>query len=142
MSEVKMPTQVEIVNRFQARDANDMFGFESHEYLHAIDTEHIKLLLNYFKPEFNPNEWHPTLLTRADVLSKMQDYTEFAWDKATGERGLSANRSIMHYIAWIWLAGDVAFSAEIEQMYSTNYHSYGKHILKRICDFYKWELPK
>ena len=64
----------------------------------------------------------------------MIDYMEFAFDKAHDERGISANRSINHMIAWSWLSGDDELNQAIEHEYETNYHSYSLEILRMICE--------
>lgn len=133
--------QQKIVERYKARVADDMFGWEASEYLRALDFEHLKPLL---KPEAQEDpkireEWAADLTTREAVLKRMEEYMSFAFDKANNQRGLSANRSVMHYIAWIWLAGDEDFSAEIEEDLKTGYQFYGKLILRKICEKYGWD---
>jgi hypothetical protein len=72
----------------------------------------------------------------------MNEYMSFAFEKARGERGISANRSIMHYIAWIWLNSEDEFATEIDTDFEENYHSYGISILKKICKHYGWDIPE
>lgn len=59
-------------------------------------------------------------------------YMPFAWDKANNGRGFSASRSMSHYQAWIWLAGD-----DIGDL--SEYDSYGKDNLVKICKHYGWD---
>lgn len=128
-----MPTQDEIVTRLEQRQKDDFFGFETTDYVQALDYEHAK---PYLKDGVTPDEWMPEYSTRDQVIAKMLDYMAFAWDKALDERGLSANRSIIHYRAWAWLAGDVDLSDEIAR---ATYYDYGKSILRRVCEFYGWD---
>ena len=55
---------------------------------------------------------------------------EFAKKKAENERGISASRSIAHYIAWLWLANDNDLWNEID-----DYYDYGIPQLKIICNY-------
>lgn len=71
------------------------------------------------------------LKTRQDVVDRMKNYLDFAWEKANDERGLSADRSIQHYIAWAWLIDDQLYN-KLVHMYETEYREYGKNILTYI----------
>lgn len=136
-----LPTQAEIVERFKARQDGDFFGDEVSVYLGFLEFEHAKAFL---KPEVTAEEWDKVRapLTRENVLAKMLDYMEFGWGKANDCRGLSANRTICHYIAWTWLAGDRDFSQKIVDEYRDNYRFYGKDILVMICTQYGWDHSK
>jgi hypothetical protein len=140
MSTQQLPTQEEILKRFEERREHDMFGFEVNEYARFMGYDQLK---PYLRDGITKDNFEaPLELTREAILEIMKDYIDFAFDKAYGERGISANRSIMHYIAWTWLAGDYQFSKEIEDEYDRNYHSYGLPILVKICKYYGWEIPK
>jgi hypothetical protein len=140
--EMKMvPTTEEIEARYLARKGWDTFSFEVGEYLPFCSfdfiTEHRKFKegvdLEKAKKEY------PSLLTRERMIAIMKDYMPFAFEKANNERGISANRSIGHYIAWTWLAGDTEFSKKVEDTFDDDYHSYGKPILRMICKQYGWD---
>lgn len=136
-----VPSMDEIVARIAERKEADMFGFEWQEYIewldhpHAVATgvlnEKAKIAANWPPPESE--------LTREVMLAKMLAYMEFAWGKANDCRGISAGRSISHYVAWIWLAGDRAFSSEVEQI---EHRYYGKPALVAICERYEWDWKK
>ena len=133
------PTQDEIVKRIEERKAGDMFGFEWHEYMPFLDFDRSR---PFMRGGVTREQWaeHHRPLTREAVLDIMLDYMGFAWDKANNCRGISANRSVMHYIAWTWLAGDADFSAQIERMFQDDYCHYGKPILWVICKKYGWDF--
>lgn len=133
-----MRTQDEIVMRYEGRKEADMLGFEANEYLFMLDLEHVR---PYLKEDADESEFVDPVYTREALLERMKDYMSFACEKADNERGISANRSIMHYIAWIWLLGDDDFLDEVEREYDENYHDYGKPILKMITDKYDFCLP-
>ena len=124
-------TQEEIAARVEDRKPADMLGFEWQEYAVYLDAEHIRPYLG--DPE---QSWEPTV---DDPTERMESYMDFAWDKANNERGISANRSIMHYIAWLWLAGENDLLERVQDAYHNNYHRYGKPILRMICEHFGWD---
>lgn len=113
---------------------NDFFGFGKSDIVDALSFEEAKQYLSKenlqktnIKEEFENN----SLKSKSDVLARMKDYLSFAYDKAENQRGISADRSIQHFIAWAWLIDD-EFYKWLESEYETNYHSYGLHILRNI----------
>ena len=77
-------------------------------------------------------DWKVAPRDRESLLKEMYDYMPFAWDKANDCKGLSASRSMEHYQAWVWLAGD-----DLGDF--SEYDYYGKDHLSRICDYYRWD---
>ena len=69
---------------------------------------------------------------RESLLKTMLGYMPFAWEKANSYRGLSALRSMSHYMAWTWLAGD-----DFGDL--SDYEFYGKDHLVKICNHYGWD---
>lgn len=135
-----VPTKDEILEQTKKHIQDDPLGFEVLEYLVYLDYEHLIKL----KPDakVDPKEVHASELTRDRVVTRMTDYIEFAYEKARGERGISANRSIQHYIAWTWLAGDREFSERIREVYRNGYCGYGIPILNMICEHYGFDIPE
>lgn len=131
-----MQSQEDILARLKNRTEGDPFGFEIGEYINALDYQHAK---EYLKEDVTEETWAAAAMcTKEAVLEQMRKYYDFAWEKANDCRGISANRSILHYVAWIWLIGDHEFLAEIQKMYE-DYHFYGKPILEKIGDRYGLE---
>jgi len=130
------PTQQEIVDRFNARKDGDMFGFEVSEYVPFLDFEHARPFL---KAVVTAEEWEKCRkpATRGAVVAVMLDYMPFAWEKANDQRGLSAGRSIAHYVAWLWLAGERDLAWEIEE-----YTDYGRPQLRKICARFGWDAER
>lgn len=131
-----LPTAEAIAERFNARLTGDMLGFEVGEYLDYLPYEAAK---PYLKDGVTAEQWERdgrASHTREAVLERMSDYMSFAFEKANGQRGISASRSILHYVAWTWLAGDAALSEQIEQI---PHEYYGKPTLRRICEHYGWD---
>lgn len=131
-------TQDEILARINARQHDDPLGFEYHEYIMALEETHAERFLKP-KDERGDDPWKPAYPDVESVRKTMEDYVDFAWEKANNCRGISANRSVQHYIAWAWLIGDTEFSAEIERMFDEEYRWYGKAILVAICEKYGWD---
>ena len=124
-----LPAQDEILARYKDRATRDFFGFEVTEYLLALDFEHAKPFL---KNEVT--EWEPRYKSRQDVLNAMEEYASFAWNKANNRRGLSAGRSLAHYVAWLWLIGEHDLADSMD-----DYTHYGKPQLVRICEKFGWD---
>lgn len=129
-------TQDELAQQVRISQKRDLLGFETHEYLEYLDVEHFREfarkdadLSNFPKPQYD----------KAKLLKRMKDYMEFAFDKANNYRGISSKRSVMHYVAWSWLAGDKEFSGQIQNEFENNYNAYGKDILCMICNHYSWD---
>ena len=80
--------------------------------------------------------YEPHPLTEEEIMKQMREYFEFAVEKCTGCRGISASRTIEHYKEWIWLLGDDEFLQEIENM---EYAPYGKPILIAIAKRYGFD---
>ena len=67
-----------------------------------------------------------------------RSYLEFAYDKATDHRGISANRSVdkMREFAWLLGRDDV-----VEAMDAAEYVQYGAPKLKACADGLGWDFP-
>lgn len=133
---MSFPTSKEIVARIEARKGTDMLGFEVSEYLPFLDFDDAK---PYLKDGVTAAEWDAAKKprTREAVLATMLDYMDFAWEKAHGERGISAWRSIAHFQAWLWLVGERDMAEQI-----ADYDDYGKPQLKAICRKFGWDLER
>jgi len=128
-----MRTQKEIVKRFHERKGKDPFVFEVNEYIPYLDYDHAKPFL---KKDVKLKDWKQEKMTPAE---KIKDYIPFAFEKANNCRGISAGRSIMHMVAWLWLDGQDEFllNNNIE-----DYEYYGKPQLIKICDLYGIDWKK
>jgi len=122
-----MRTQDEILARIEARKAADIFGFEWPYYLDSLPFD---VARPYLKPDATPENW-PASKGIDDIRREAIDYLPFAWKKANDCRGISANRSIMHFQAWLWLLGEGWGDALMD-----DYEFYGKPQLERITRFF------
>ena len=124
-------TQQEIKQRFD--EANDMFGTQHGDLISYMTFETAKEFLkeDYVKQiEGGSEKWEQ----RTDPKKEILDYLSFAYDKADGERGISAGRSMLHFRTWVWL-DDKDFYAEIESLIN-NYTNYGIPALDKISEHY------
>lgn len=122
-------TQDQIVSKIREWIPKDFLGFKVNDLLVCLDWEHAK---QFLKPEAE-QEWKIEPCDRESILKKMRDYMPFAWEKANGERGISAGRSMCHFTAWTWLIGDEDKFADLEE-----YEFYGKDNLLKLCHHYGW----
>ena len=67
----------------------------------------------------------PDILNRENVIAKMQDYINFAYEKAYDQRGISASRSMWKFSQWLWVLDD-------DEMNCENYDNYGIGVLDQI----------
>jgi len=131
-----MRTDEEILARVAAVKDTEMFGYQTADLLSRLPFEAVAGA-GLLKSEVTAENWKIESRLRADILAEMRDYMSFGWDKATGHRGLSAERTINHYEAWIWLLGDV----EHDAIDWDNYRNYGAPILMQICLTFELPLP-
>jgi hypothetical protein len=126
-----MRTDEEILARIEERGASDFFGFETSDLIVRLPYEKAK---KFLKEGVTEADWKNDVAPRdrESILKEMEEYMTFAWEKANGCRGISASRSISHYMSWIWLAGD-----DLGDL--TDYQYYGKDELVKICEFYGWD---
>lgn len=133
-----MRTQKEILAQMKARAPYDPLGFETGDLLPFLDFAHAR---EFLVPDATPEKWAEACAesTDAAVRKRMDDYIEFAWDKCTSHRGISASRSIAHFRAWAWLIGDDEAVAFIDD--EDNYAPYGAPILGYLSKRYGWAMP-
>ena len=124
-----MRTDAEILERIAARESVDFFGFEASDLIVRLHFDAAKHLL---KEDAKKEEWTVKPREREAVLAEMLEYMPFAWGKANDQRGISAGRSMSHYMALTWLVGD-----DFGEL--TDYEHYGKDNLVRICEKYGWD---
>jgi len=128
-------TQEEILKRIEARKENDMFGWEVNEYLCFLDYENAK---SYLKKDVTKESWGEK--KEKEPAEKIKEYMDFAWIKANDCRGISAGRSLMHMVAWLWLDGQDEFLNKWNDL--RDYEYYGKPQLTAICELYGIDWKK
>ena len=131
-----MRTDSEILERIEKVGSNDLFGVEKSNLIEALSFDAAKLFLKAdYQVESERKGWeNQRISTKDSLITTMNNYFEFAVEKAEHHRGLSASRSINHFKAWLWLLMDddlVAFAENDE-----NHTNYGVPILNEISKKY------
>ena len=125
-------TDEEILARVEEVKDRDWMGFERNDLIIYLPFDKARPFLVEGTTE---DEWETLDRSRESVLKTMLDYMPFAWDKANNKRGFSAGRSMSHYAAWTWMAGDDFGNL-------TDYECYGKDHLRKICNHYGWDADQ
>ena len=133
-----MRKKKEVLERFKKGLEEDKIGiwyeFNGKLLVPYLPFEYLRN--DFFKEEVSDKEIRDFMedINKDSIMKEMKEYLSFAWEKCNNERGISANRSIEHFIEWIWLIDEV-FSNKIYKEYNENYHSYGANILEMVEDY-------
>ena len=133
---MNMRTDDEIVKRIEQlnTEEKDWLGTERHNLIEVLPFETAKQFLNEGEQTLT---WDQKPRDDTSVLKTMHSYMDFAWEKANSRRELSAERSLNHMSAWLWLLGHEAASEQIRE-----YDRYGKPQLRAICEEFGWDWSK
>lgn len=117
-----MQTQEAILAEIErvAQTVDDFFGSQRQELTHALTFESAKPFLVEGATSAMWDAAKP-YLTDEDVRVAAADYLDFAIGKALNHRGLSASRSISHFLGWAFLLGGEEARQQIEDAEYTNY---------------------
>lgn len=126
----------EILRYYERVQPNDVFGVWGTELL-------LRLPLNkatrFLAPDhgWTPETWEKAMLKKdhESVLAEMEDYFQFGVEKAITHKGLSASRSVHHYLAWAWMIKDMEVFAYF--MDPRNYPNYGAPMLLMFAQKYE-----
>lgn len=124
-----MRTDAEILARIDAVKNMDWLGTQTNDLASRLPFDAVRPFL---KDGVTSEQWRQAPRDRDSIIAEMLAYMPFAWEKANNCRGISASRSMDHYSAWIWLAGD-----DLGDL--SDYEFYGKDNLVRICEHYGWD---
>lgn len=124
-----MRTDSEILSQIEKVREFDFFGTQVGDLICRLPFEVAK---QFLVDDAKAEDWKVLPRDRESLIAEMLDYMDFAWGKANGERGLSAARSLAHYAAWVWLAGD-----DLGNL--LEYEYYGKPNLIKICEHYGFD---
>lgn len=129
-----MRTDEEIIERLKEIDekGEDFLGTRRAELVHMLSAGQARPFL---KMDVDPGDWKRGERDRESILKRMLDYMPFAWNKAINCRGISAGRSMEHYLEWIWLLGD-------DPGFLEEYEFYGKDNLVKVCEKYGWDATQ
>lgn len=107
------------------------FGFKE-DVLEYLPFDDVK---QFYKEDFVKaiESGQEQYITKTDPLIEAKEYLEFAWGKANDRRGLSAGRSISHFLNWFWLV-DENFYEKLLRLEDECYSPYGKPILVIVSE--------
>ena len=129
-----MKTEQEIENKARERKGDFLpFYIEAMTDFASFDTFKRAGVLN--DDAKDDGTWTHVQPTREAVVAKILEYMPFAWEKANGERGISAGRSMLKMSAWLWLIGEEGIDCE-------DYDNYGKPQLRAICELLGFDWRK
>ena len=130
-----MRTQKEIERRAKKQYKQDNTGFEWTMYIDYLSYDRAKRIV----PTLPKDEWQKAhdFVTSTPIIKQMRDYLPFAAKKAMEGRGMSAQRSLRHYVAWFWLMGHDDMANAIEKYLMESYNNYGKDMLHTISEVLK-----
>lgn len=122
-------TTEQILLRIKDIEEDDFFGVGRMRLIEQLPFEHAKTWLS---TEISEKEWEPETKSIKELV---HSYLEFAWGKANDCRGLSANRSIDHFRALLWLDAIEDLSTTMDALY----RYYGKPNLVYISELYGYD---
>ena len=132
-----MKTVEQVKEKLKEGFKTDPFGFGSSDLIHTLPFEDAKeyLVEEFLSKEGAKEEWENNRITTDEhVLMRIRGYIPFAQEKIDDERGLSADRSCQHFIAWFWLI-DEEFSKKLEDLYNYHYAPYGQPVLDAVKEY-------
>ena len=122
--------QIQARAREVSTSGRDFFGVETKRLVSALDFEHAK---EFLKPSVSEGDWTPEIASYGDVVSEIRSYLPFAWEKARGQRGLSAGRSLSHFAGLVWLLGP-DYSGLVGRLLKMDDSGYGEALLQEVGD--------
>lgn len=128
------PTKEQILARIEEVKKNDFMGFETFDLVEALDFEDARAFL---KEEVSAAEWDARKEKGENPETTIREYLPFAWEKANNCRGLSADRSVSHMAAWLFLAGHGTLVEPMRDLYQY----YGKPCLVVVSELvgFPWQ---
>jgi hypothetical protein len=117
------------VNRLGEDSWSDWMGTKRGDMIEYLPYD---LAKPFLKDGVGPEDWPDQEKTPFQLA---KEYMDFAIGKCTGHRGISAGRSVEHFQAWFWLAGEEA-SVDWDE-----YANYGAPVLKKVAELIGFNWP-
>lgn len=128
-------SQSEIVARMkdpEVVDRDTPWGVERSRYLMALEYENAR---EFLRQDQDPKQWNAGIMrTEEQVREEAVSYLRHAWEKANGQRALSAQRSLLHFAGLLWLIGSPEADSLIDEL--DDWTHYGKPQLVKISDLF------
>ncbi len=136
--EFQLATVDDIAKRCRASNSYSFLGFDLQVLLSYLDFD---LAAEFLDPDTTAKDWgKPEALDRDTVVASLRHYTEFAWGKALGHRGISAGRSVEKIREWLFILGDSEAVAYTED--DSHYPQYGVPVLLFVSRRYGFPVPE
>ncbi|KKK51144.1 hypothetical protein LCGC14_3117920, partial [marine sediment metagenome] len=131
------------IHELTADKSSDFFGVEKSRLLEALPFDLAQQFLEDDAPH-TAETWESDtrIKDHAAIKAQILGYLPFAWTKANGSRGLSANRSMSHFKGLLWLLGPS--QDELREWIGTpeHYEFYGKPALVKVSEFVGFDWPE
>lgn len=136
-----MRTDQEILDRIEVARKRDVLGLAISDLVECLSYG-AAMDLGFLKDDTTEERWEKVRESSdpKEVKKRLVSYLDFAFGKALGHRGISASRSVLHIINWLWLMGDDDALAFAEN--DSNYCNYGVPILKHVSERYGFDYPR
>lgn len=125
----------EITRYYEKIASHDIYGVWGTELLLRLP---LKKAAPFMKADHGWEEesWQKSMLKKdhESVVAEMEDYFQFAIEKAITHRGLSSSRTVVYYLAWSWLLNDMELFKYL--MDDRNYANYGCPLLLAVAQKY------
>jgi hypothetical protein len=133
-------SDAQILTQIQRIKKDDIFGTQIGDLIVYLPFTMAKEFIKEGVTEATWEEMQKTQPATYDAaINQITEYMSFAWNKANGCRGLSAARSIDHFIAWTFLLGEEELSRKLKDV---EYTHYGKPHLREICKHFKLDWTR
>ena len=130
-------TPDEIVAQIEAWEDDDWMGTKRGDLIEHLPYSHAKPFLQDGVTE---NEWEEQRRSGPDPWERAEDYLDFAAGKIEDERGLSAGRSVDHFIAWSWLLDPTGEATR--QIEAAPYGWYGENQVATFARLFEMRWPR
>lgn len=131
------------IHELTTDDSVDFFGVERSRLLEALPFDQAQQFLEDDAPHtLETWEDDTRIKDHAGVKAQILGYLPFAWTKANGCRGLSANRSMSHFKGLLWLLGPSQDALREWIGTSEHYAFYGKPGLVKVSELVDFDWRK
>lgn len=126
----------EIIRYYQKIKPHDAWGIFGTEFLIRVPLAKAERFMSK-DHGWTPETWEAAMHKKdhESVVAEIEDFFQFAWEKAITHRGLSSSKSIHYFLSWAWLLNDMELFAYL--MAPQNYANYGCPMLLAVAQKYE-----
>ncbi|MBF0145714.1 MAG: hypothetical protein HQL84_07305 [Magnetococcales bacterium] len=133
-----MKSDEEILARIRELEQTDIFKWESNLLITFLPFRLAHPLLAERNLHYT-DQWIDQDRSPAALAGKIRQFMDIALEMVIHHRGTKTQRSIDYFHAWIWLMGDEAMLAFMDD--PDHFPQYGAPILKELCRRYQLSWP-